>query len=73
MADVKTFIWHDEKGRITAVGHVPFSGGKSIEPRAKSGQKVLEASMDERHLPTLHLTHCVDVARGIVYARETKG
>ena len=73
MADVKTFVWHDEKGRITAVCHVPFSCGKSIEPRAKSGQKVLEASMDERHLPTLHLTHCVDVARGIVYARETKG
>ncbi len=73
MADVKTFIWHDEKGRIIAVGHVPFGGKQSIEPRAKSGQKVLEASIDERHLPTLHLTHSVDVAQGIVYVRETKG
>lgn len=73
MADVKTFIWHDEKGRIVAVGHVPSSCKQSIEPRTKGGQKVLQASIDERHLPTLHLTHCVDVTEGILYARDTAG
>jgi hypothetical protein len=69
--DVDAFVWHDFDGNIIAVGHVVTSG-KKIEPLAESNQKVLKVRMDKEKLGTLHLTHSVDVERGVIYSRDNR-
>jgi hypothetical protein len=70
MKDVEAFIWHDEHGSIVAVGHVPADRKESIEPKTRPGHQVLRLSLEEDQLSTLHLTHSVDVERGILRPRD---
>jgi len=71
MAEVEAFIWHDEHGEIVAVGHVPSSCKRRVEPRAGAGRGVIKQRIEETHLRTLHLTHHVEIAQGTLRARDT--
>jgi hypothetical protein len=71
MASVEAFIWHDENGSILAVGHVVVGCEERIEPKGRAGQAILTLSLEETQLPSLHLTHVVDVAKGTLCARST--
>jgi hypothetical protein len=70
MANVEAFIWHDAQGNIVAVGHLIAEVEESIEPRAKPHHKILKLHMPEEHLSSLHLTHAVDVERGVLRTRN---
>ena len=69
MAKVEAFVWHDMQGNITAVGHLVGGPGKIVEPLVHGDRRVLKLAVDQEYLPTLHLTHTIDVARGILSPR----
>jgi hypothetical protein len=70
MTDVHAFVWHDLDGNVTAVGHVV--GDRKVEPVTRDGRRVLKLTIAEEHLPTLHLTHAVDVEHGKLSPRNYK-
>jgi hypothetical protein len=72
MANVEAFIWHDAQGKIVAVGHAIAGTEELIQPRAKPHHKVLKLHLPEEHLPSLHLTHSVDVERGTLCTRTDR-
>lgn len=72
MANVEAFIWHDAQGKIVAVGHAIAGSEEPIQPRAQPNHKVLKLHLPEEHLPSLHLTHSVDVERGTLSTRNDR-
>lgn len=63
--EVDAFIWHDESGRILAVGHAPPGQLERVEPIAQAHQKVLKIRATKEELQTLHLTHVVELDKGV--------
>ncbi|GGZ15279.1 hypothetical protein CP967_03345 [Streptomyces nitrosporeus] len=62
MQDATSFVWHDEKGRIYAVGKPEESVRDKVIPLvSKESHGVVEAVISEDEAKALPLTHRVDM------------
>lgn len=70
MSDVDVFVWYDQSGNITAVGHVVPGQAEKIEPLVGENQRVLKLRMAVDGLGRLHETHTVDPHKGVLCPRR---
>lgn len=68
MCSTLAYVWHDEDGNITAVGRASADAAP-LQPRPFNDQCALKVSVTEEQLHTLHLTHRIDVGRGLLTQR----
>jgi hypothetical protein len=72
VAEVEAFVWHDQHGNITAVGRAAAGLAEQVQPLVHGDRRVLKLSIAHEHLRTLHVTHKIDVATGMLAAREQR-
>jgi len=70
MGKVSVHVWHNLNGQIVAVGR-PMGGAKCV-PLSGENQAVLETTVEEDHIASLHKTHIVDVSQKAVVKRPAK-
>ena len=71
---------HDGNGQILAIGHIPDKpaehgesghGQRAVIPIASKDQFILETSISDKDLETLHQTHFVDIHKCILIPKAS--
>ena len=67
----RILIWHDQDGKIIAVGKPTSEMANRIEPRAaKPGHSVFSTDVEEDVIPKIIKNHVVDVANSRLKLKE---